>query len=50
MTPILNWILWGYGISIAALVVGLRFLRPTGDERLVRAVEAAVALLGLRAG
>jgi uncharacterized membrane protein len=45
VTPIFNWILWGYGISIAALFVGLRFLRPTGDERLVRAVEATVALL-----
>lgn len=45
VTPIFNWILWGYGISIVALVVGLRFLRPTGDERLVRAVEATVALL-----
>jgi len=45
VTPILNWILWTYGISIAAFMVGLRFLRPTGDERLVRATEAAVALL-----
>jgi uncharacterized membrane protein len=45
VTPILNWILWGYGLSIAALMAGLRFLRPTGDERLVRATEAAVALL-----
>ena len=45
VTPIFNWILWGYGISIAALLVGLRFLRPSGDVRLVRAVEAAVALL-----
>lgn len=45
LTPILNWILWGYGISIAALVIALRFLRPTGDLRLVRAVEAAAALL-----
>lgn len=45
LTPIFNWILWGYGISIAALVVALRFLRPTGDVRLVRAVEAAAALL-----
>ncbi len=43
--PILNWILWSYGISIATLIVGLRFLRPTADERLVRATEAAVALL-----
>jgi len=45
VTPILNWMLWGYGISIAALVVALRFLRPTGDMKLVRAVEAAAALL-----
>src|SRR6185436_1454724 len=30
---------------IAALVVGLRFLRPTGEEPLVRATEAAIALL-----
>jgi uncharacterized membrane protein len=45
LTPILNWILWGYGISIAALIVARRFLRPTGDVQLVRAVEAAVALL-----
>jgi uncharacterized membrane protein len=45
ITPIFNWILWGYGISIAALIAALRFLRPTGDERLVRSVEAAIALL-----
>ena len=45
LTPVLNWMLWGYGISIAALVVALRFLRPTGDIQLVRAVEAAAALL-----
>ena len=45
VTPIFNWILWGYGFSIAAFVVGLRFLQPTGDRRLIRAAEAAVALL-----
>ncbi|MBM3647629.1 MAG: DUF2339 domain-containing protein [Alphaproteobacteria bacterium] len=45
LTPILNWILWGYGFAIAALVVGLRMLRPGGDHYLVRATEAAVALL-----
>ena len=45
LTPIFNWMLWGYGISIAALVVALRFLRPTGDVRLVRSVEATAALL-----
>src|SRR5678815_3699072 len=42
VTPIFNWILWGYGLSIAAFVVGLRFLRPTGDRQLVRATEAAI--------
>ena len=45
VTPVFNWILWGYGLSIAALAVGLRFLRPTGDERLIRAAEVAIALL-----
>src|SRR6266851_2312423 len=45
VTPVFNWILWSYGLSIAALIVGLRFLRPTGDQRLVRATEAAAALL-----
>lgn len=45
LTPIFNWILWGYGLSIAAFVAGLRFLQPTGDQRLIRATEAAVALL-----
>ncbi len=45
LTPIFNWILWGYGLSIAALLVGWRFLRLTGDLRLVLATEAAVALL-----
>lgn len=44
-TPVLNWMLWGYGLSIAALLMALRFLRPTGDLRLVRAVEAAIGLL-----
>ncbi|WIM13205.1 DUF2339 domain-containing protein [Enhydrobacter sp.] len=45
VTPILNWILWGYGISIAALAVGLRYLRRMRDEPLTRATEAAIALL-----
>ena len=45
VTPILNWILWGYGISITALVVGAHYLRKTGTDRLVLAVEAAAALL-----
>ncbi|MGE4077123.1 MAG: DUF2339 domain-containing protein [Reyranella sp.] len=45
VTPVLNWILWGYGLTIGALWVGLRALRPAGDPRLVRATEAAIALL-----
>jgi uncharacterized membrane protein len=45
VTPILNWILWGYGISIAAFTVGLRYLRGVRDESLARATEAAIALL-----
>ena len=43
--PILNWILYSYAIAIAALGVGLHFLRPTGERRLVLATEAAIALL-----
>ena len=46
VTPFLNWILWGYGISIAALVVGAHYLRKTRSDRLVLAVEASIALLG----
>jgi len=45
VAPVFNWILWGYGLSVAALFLGLRFLRPTGDEPLLRATEAAIALL-----
>lgn len=45
VTPIFNWILWSYGISIAALAVGRSYLRSTPDELLVQAVEASIALL-----
>ncbi len=45
VTPIFNWILWSYGISIAALAVGRSYLRSTPDERLAQAVEASIALL-----
>jgi uncharacterized membrane protein len=44
VTPIFNWILWSYGISIAALAVGRSYLRGS-DERLTRAIEAGIALL-----
>jgi uncharacterized membrane protein len=45
LTPIFNWILWGYGLSIAAFVVGRHFLLATNDRALILAVEAAIALL-----
>jgi uncharacterized membrane protein len=45
VTPILNWILWGYGVAIAALVAGAHYLRRTMNDRLVMATEAAIALL-----
>ncbi len=44
VTPIFNWILWSYGISVVALGVGRGYLRGM-DERLTRAVEASMALL-----
>jgi uncharacterized membrane protein len=44
--PLVNWMLWGYGISIAAFVVGARFLRAVKNDYLVTGVEAGVALLG----
>jgi len=46
VTPILNWILWGYGIAIAALAVGAHYLRRVRNDVLVTATEAAMALLG----
>jgi uncharacterized membrane protein len=46
LTPLFNWILWGYGISIAALVVGAHFLRQGRDDKLVLAAESLAVLLG----
>ena len=31
-TPLINWILWSYGISIAALAIGRRYLRVRQDQ------------------
>ncbi|MFI5000681.1 MAG: DUF2339 domain-containing protein [Reyranellales bacterium] len=45
LTPIVNWILWGYGVSIAALFVGRHYLRASASDLLVLAVEATIALL-----
>jgi uncharacterized membrane protein len=44
VTPVFNWILWSYGISILSLGIGRNYLRGS-DERLVRAIEATMALL-----
>jgi uncharacterized membrane protein len=43
--PIFNWILYSYGLAIAALLVGLSFLRPSGERWLILATEASIALL-----
>jgi uncharacterized membrane protein len=43
--PILNWILYSYGLAIVALLVGLHFLRPGGERWLILATEASIALL-----
>jgi uncharacterized membrane protein len=45
VTPVFNWIFWGYGLSIAALVIGRHYLLKMRNDRLVLAVEAAIALL-----
>jgi len=45
VAPLVNWILWGYGISIAAFVVGRHYLKMLRTDRLVQAVEAGIALL-----
>jgi uncharacterized membrane protein len=45
VTPVFNWILWGYGISIAALLMGAHYLQVMRNDRLVLATEAAAALL-----
>ncbi len=45
VAPLVNWMLWGYGISIAAFVVGRHYLKMSRADRLVQAVEAGIALL-----
>ncbi|MCA0302189.1 MAG: DUF2339 domain-containing protein [Proteobacteria bacterium] len=47
VTPVVNWMLWGYGAAIAALWVGRRALATGNDPRLLQATEAAIALLAL---
>jgi len=43
-TPILNWLLWGYGIPAASFWIASHFLRRRGDDAPLRAVESAAIL------
>jgi uncharacterized membrane protein len=43
-TPIINWLLWGYGIPAASFWLGSHFLRRRGDDAPLRTVEAAAIL------
>ena len=42
--PILNWLLWGYGVPAASFWIGSYFLRRNGDDAALRTVEAAAIL------
>jgi uncharacterized membrane protein len=44
--PFLNWILWAYGLSIAAFWLGGRFLAAVRQDALSETVRAATVLLG----
>ena len=39
-TPILNWLLWGYGVPAAAFLLAARLLERTGRDRVVRLAES----------
>jgi uncharacterized membrane protein len=43
-TPIFNWLLWGYGIPALSFWAGSYFLRRSGDDAPLRAVESAAIL------
>ena len=43
-TPIVNWLLWGYGVPAASFWAGSIFLRRSGDDAPLRTVEAAAVL------
>jgi uncharacterized membrane protein len=40
-TPILNWLLWGYGVPALAFWTGAMILRKRGDDLASRSVESA---------
>ena len=42
--PVLNWILYGYGIPAAAFFIAARWFRRTADDRLVAVLEAGALL------
>ncbi|MEZ2140705.1 DUF2339 domain-containing protein [Bradyrhizobium sp. DN5] len=43
-TPILNWLLWGYGLPAASFWAASMFLRRRGDDAPLRMVETAAIL------
>jgi uncharacterized membrane protein len=43
-TPIINWLLWGYGIPAASFWLGAHLLRRRGDDAPLRMLEAAAIL------
>ena len=42
--PIINWLLWGYGIPAVSFWAGSHFMRRRGDDAPLRMVEAAAIL------
>ena len=44
ITPIFNWLLWGYGIPAASFWAASRFLRRRADDAPLRIVESAAIL------
>jgi uncharacterized membrane protein len=43
-TPIINWLLWGYGIPAASFWLGAHLLRRRGDDAPLRMLETAAIL------
>src|SRR5258707_6838785 len=46
-TPILNWLLWGYGIPAMSFWAASVFLRRRGDDAPLRTVESAAILFAV---
>jgi uncharacterized membrane protein len=45
-TPILNWLLYGYGIPLAGFIAAAVIFRRRADDHLVTALEAGAAVIG----